>query len=92
MKVLNKTKNMRRRFSVKLTARQWLLELEVNCLVIIDPDGWRKDDGVDFDTTPIGFKEFATRVAQCTIKISKEWSKLHKEASKMKTYVPPNLN
>lgn len=46
------------------TAGEWLaLHPEIT---IIDPDGWRRNDGVTFDTR-ITEQEFTIRVGMCTI-------------------------
>ena len=34
--------------------------------VVLDPDGWRDDDGVDLDT-PISYEEFQRRLMECTV-------------------------
>lgn len=55
-------KNHDRIFSKK-SAHEWLKD---ETLTVIDPDGWRWDDGVTMDT-PISYKEFQKRLVQCTV-------------------------
>lgn len=45
------------------TGRQWAADLGVT---IIDPDGWRRADGVTLDD-PIGRLDFEQRVMESTI-------------------------
>ena len=33
---------------------------------VLDPDGWRRNDGVDFNT-PITLSDFQDRIASCTV-------------------------
>jgi len=48
----------------RMTGCQWASNLED---VIADPDGWRLDDGVDFDNTPITREEYEQRLVRCTV-------------------------
>lgn len=51
------------RIFAKKSAHEWLKDENVT---ILDPDGWRYDDGVTMDT-PISYKEFQKRLVQCTV-------------------------
>lgn len=45
------------------TAWDWIA---LHKVLILDPDGWRRKDGVDYDT-PITFEDFKNRTAMSTI-------------------------
>ena len=47
----------------KLTGEQWAAR---DGTLIVDPDGWRKNDGVRFDSTPITWEDFLSRAAGST--------------------------
>jgi hypothetical protein len=47
----------------KKSANEWLKSESVK---ILDPDGWRWDDGVTLDT-PISYSEFQKRLVHCTV-------------------------
>jgi len=47
-----------------MTGREWAANLEDT---IVDPDGWRLGDNVDFDHTPITREEYERRIVMCTI-------------------------
>lgn len=49
----------------KQTANEWLKELYDDSVTILDPDGWRKGDGVTVDSL-ITQEDFETRLRQCT--------------------------
>lgn len=51
------------RIFAKKSAHEWLKDESVTML---DPDGWRYDDGVTMDTR-ISYKEFQKRLVQCTV-------------------------
>lgn len=51
------------RIFAKKSAHEWLKDESVRML---DPDGWRYDDGVTMDT-PISYKEFQKRLVQSTV-------------------------
>lgn len=51
------------RIFAKKSAHEWLKDENIT---ILDPDGWRYDDGVTMDT-PISHKEFQKRLVQCTV-------------------------
>lgn len=55
-------KNHDRIFSKK-SAYEWLRD---ETITILDPDGWRWNDGVTMDTL-ISYKEFQKRLMHCTI-------------------------
>lgn len=50
----------------KQTAWDWLKELDYGKYTILDPDGWRYDDGVTMDT-PITKSDFFTRFNASTV-------------------------
>lgn len=54
----------------KKSAHEWLENMDI---MIIDPDGWRYDDGVTMDT-PISWKEFQERLNISTV-VGKPWTK-----------------
>lgn len=47
----------------KKTAYEWL---ESESFKLLDPDGWRQDDGVTLDT-PISYAEFSKRINLSTV-------------------------
>lgn len=47
----------------KKSAYEWLKDESV---VLLDPDGWRHDDGVTLDSL-ISYKEFQRRLAESTV-------------------------
>lgn len=50
----------------KKTAEEWIdFHPDYQGAQILDPDGWRYDDGVTLDTK-ISFNEFKRRFSQCT--------------------------
>lgn len=51
------------------TGLEWAREYGIK---IIDPDGWRRNDGVTIDNTVIDEDEFVERVSQCTVSIKFE--------------------
>lgn len=51
------------RIFAKKSAHEWLKDETVT---VIDPDGWRWDDGVTMET-PIPYIEFQKRLMQCTV-------------------------
>ena len=53
----------------RMTGREWAANLGD---VIVDPDGWRRDDGVDFDRTPIARDEYKRRVVMCTMMLPRK--------------------
>lgn len=55
-------KNHDRIFSKK-SAYEWLKDEKVT---VLDPDGWRWNDGVTMDS-PISYKEFQKRLVHCTV-------------------------
>ncbi len=53
------------RIYAKKSAYEWLKD-EESVSSILDPDGWRYNDGVTMDT-PISYKDFCYRLQQCTV-------------------------
>lgn len=51
------------------TGLEWAQEYSIK---IIDPDGWRRNDGVTLDVSLITEDEFVERIAQCTVSIPLE--------------------
>ena len=51
------------RVFAKKTAHEWLKEENIQ---LLDPDGWRQDDGVTLDT-PIKWNDFQQRLSVSTI-------------------------
>jgi hypothetical protein len=51
------------RIFAKKSAHEWLKDETVT---MMDPDGWRYDDGVTMDT-PISYSEFQKRLVHCTV-------------------------
>ena len=51
------------RIFAKKSANEWVKSTPY---IIMDPDGWRQDDGVTLDT-PITWKEFQTRLNMSTV-------------------------
>lgn len=52
------------------TPIQWLEEPEYKGIIVMDPDGWRHNDGVTWDT-PITQGDFAMRLFESTIQFLK---------------------
>ena len=53
------------RIFAKRSATEWLCSEEFRGIYIIDPDGWRADDGVLLET-PISYKDFCYRLSLST--------------------------
>jgi len=51
------------RIFAKKSAHEWLKD---EAVTMMDPDGWRYDDGVTLDT-PISYSEFQKRLVHCTV-------------------------
>lgn len=51
------------RVFAKKPAHEWLKEENIE---LLDPDGWRQDDGVDLDT-PIKWSDFQQRLSKSTV-------------------------
>jgi hypothetical protein len=51
------------RIFAKKSAHEWLKD---EAVTMMDPDGWRYNDGVTLDT-PISYKEFQKRLVHCTV-------------------------
>ena len=47
------------------TAWEWNKELYDNAITILDPDGWRRNDGITMET-PITQEDFQERLSHCT--------------------------
>ena len=47
--------------------------------IIMDIDGWRKDDHVDFRMTTVSYEEYHQRLSECTIKFSDSITERFKE-------------
>jgi len=53
----------------KKSSNEWLKECQD--VVLLDPDGWRQNDGVDMDT-PIKWSDFQYRLSLSTVKCNIE--------------------
>lgn len=53
----------------KRTGLEWAAEFGDR---IHDPDGWRLNDGVKIDTTPITYGDYLRRLAFCTVSLKQE--------------------
>jgi len=51
------------RIFAKKSAHEWLKD---EAVTMMDPDGWRWNDGVTMDT-PISYSEFQKRLVHCTV-------------------------
>lgn len=54
------------RIFAKKTAHEWLATPEFVNVRLVDPDGWRYDDGVSLDTK-ISYKDFCRRLNESTV-------------------------
>jgi hypothetical protein len=52
----------------KKTAHEWMLHPDFKSYVILDPDGWRYNDGVTMDDK-ITYKDFYNRFTQSTVEL-----------------------
>ena len=53
------------RIFAKKSAHEWLKD---EAVTMMDPDGWRYNDGVTLDTA-ISYSEFQKRLVQCTVSV-----------------------
>jgi len=66
-RVIDTKREYIKHMGVKKTGEEWVKHFSDR---IMDPDGWRDNDGCDFFKTPIDYDEYSKRLARCTIKIT----------------------
>lgn len=62
----------------KLTAWEWI---DLTGAQILDPDGWRHDDGVTMDT-PITGEDFMNRLGECTVNALGDYQRIRRVVRK----------
>ena len=64
------------------TSEEWQKQYQIS---IVDPDGWRGKDAIDWFNDKISLYRFWYRICVCTIKFDSNFYKLEADAMEYKT-------